>query len=132
MTEQNVSQSVSNETTLGKIEIAPEVIEIIASIASTEIEGVTAMRGSFAGDVAEKLGKKNLGKGVRVELTEESIILEVYVYLHYGVNIPEVANNVQQNVRNALYTMTGLEATEVNVHVVGVQFDAPKSETVEK
>ncbi|MGL4821232.1 MAG: Asp23/Gls24 family envelope stress response protein [Bacilli bacterium] len=132
MSEQNMLQPVANESSLGRIQIAPEVIEIIASIAATEIEGVTSMRGSFAADVAEKLGKKNLGKGVKVELQDDSITIDVYVYLRYGINIPNVASAVQTNVRTALHTMTGLEATEVNVHVVGVQFEQPKQELIEE
>ncbi|MFX3622594.1 MAG: Asp23/Gls24 family envelope stress response protein [Ectobacillus sp.] len=119
---------MGQETTLGKVEIAPEVIEVIAGIASTEVEGVAAMRGNFATGVVERLGKKNHGKGVKVELANDGIIVDVYVQMYFGVSIPNVAQNIQDNIRQALLTMTGLELKEVNVHVVGVTFDAPKQE----
>ncbi|WP_028399145.1 Asp23/Gls24 family envelope stress response protein [Ectobacillus panaciterrae] len=119
---------MGQETTLGKVEIAPEVIEVIAGIASTEVEGVAAMRGSFATGVVEKLGKKNHGKGVKVELTNEGILVDVYVLMYFGVSIPTVAQKIQDNIRQALLTMTGLELKEINVHVVGVTFEAPKTE----
>jgi uncharacterized alkaline shock family protein YloU len=121
---------MGQETTLGKVEIAPEVIEVIAGIASTEVEGVAAMRGNFAAGVVEKLGKKNHGKGVKVELTNDGILVDVYVLMYFGVSIPTVAQKIQDNIRQALLTMTGLELKEVNVHVVGVTFDAPKTEPI--
>jgi uncharacterized alkaline shock family protein YloU len=119
---------MGQETTLGKVEIAPEVIEVIAGIASTEVEGVAAMRGNFATGVVEKLGKKNHGKGVKVELTNDGIIVDIYVLMYFGVSIPVVAQKIQDNIRQALLTMTGLELKEVNVHVVGVTFESPKTE----
>ena len=63
---------------LGKVEIAPEVIEVIAGIAASEVEGVSQMRGNFASGVVERLGKKNHGKGVKVELSEDGIKVDVY------------------------------------------------------
>lgn len=119
---------MGQETNLGKVEIAPEVIEVIAGIAATEIEGVAAMRGNFAAGVVERLGKKNHGKGVKVELTNEGIVVDVYVLMYFGVSIPSVAQSIQDNIRQALLTMTGLDLKEVNVHVVGVTFDTQKTE----
>lgn len=119
---------MGQETNLGKVEIAPEVIEVIAGIAATEVEGVAAMRGNFAAGVVERLGKKNHGKGVKVELTNEGIVVDVYVLMYFGVSIPSVAQRIQDNIRQALFTMTGLDLKEVNVHVVGVTFDTQKTE----
>jgi uncharacterized alkaline shock family protein YloU len=119
---------MGQETNLGKVEIAPEVIEVIAGIAATEVEGVAAMRGNFAAGVVERLGKKNHGKGVKVELTNEGIVVDVYVLMYFGVSIPSVAQSIQDNIRQALLTMTGLDLKEVNVHVVGVTFDTQKTE----
>ncbi|WP_226667606.1 Asp23/Gls24 family envelope stress response protein [Metabacillus litoralis] len=115
---------------LGKVEIAPEVIEVIAGIAASEIEGVASMRGNFAAGVVERLGKKNHGKGVKVDLTEEGIIIEVYCVMIFGVSIPTVAQKIQDNIRQALLNMTALEVNEVNIHVVGVQFET-KTQDVE-
>lgn len=113
----------------GKIEIAPEVIEVIAGIAASEVDGVAQMRGNFATGVVERLGKKNHGKGVKVELSEEGIKVDVYCLMNFGVSIPSVAQKVQDNIRQALINMTGLEAEEVNIHIVGVQFETQKHES---
>lgn len=126
--QQHLLEMSHDENGLGKVEIAPEVIEVIASIAASEVEGVTQMRGSFAAGVVERLGKKNHGKGVKVELVEEGIKLDVYCVMKFGVSIPVVAQKIQDNIRQALLNMTALDATEVNIHVVGVQFENQKLE----
>lgn len=113
----------------GKVEIAPEVIEVIAGIAASEIEGVSQMRGNFATGVVERLGKKNHGKGVKVELSDEGIKVDVYCILKFGVSIPTVAQQIQDNIRQALLNMTALEPVEVNIHVVGIQFENQKLES---
>lgn len=113
-----------SSASLGRVEIAPEVIEVIAGLAASEVEGVSSMRGNFASGMVERLGKKNHGKGVRVDLSEDAIKVDVFILVKFGVAIPKVAQNVQDNIRQALLTMTGLNLSEVNVHVVGVQFES--------
>ncbi|EIT87327.1 hypothetical protein A374_01064 [Fictibacillus macauensis ZFHKF-1] len=108
---------------LGRVEISPEVIEVIASIAASDVEGVASMRGNFATGVAERFGKKAHNKGVKVELGDEGIIVSVYVIMKFGVSIPEVAQGIQDQIRQGLKSMTALEASEINIFVVGVQFD---------
>ncbi|MGD6847331.1 Asp23/Gls24 family envelope stress response protein [Rossellomorea aquimaris] len=125
---QNLLQMSHGKDGLGKIEIAPEVIEVIAGIAASEVEGVSQMRGNFATGVVERLGKKNHGKGVKVELAEEGILVDVYCIMKFGVAIPTVAQKIQDNIRQALLNMTALEADEVNVHIVGIQFENQKFE----
>jgi uncharacterized alkaline shock family protein YloU len=112
----------------GRVEIAPEVIEVIAGIAASEIEGVSQMRGNFATGVVERLGKKNHGKGVKVELSDEGIKVDVYCILKFGISIPTVAQQIQDNIRQALLNMTALEPAEVNIHIVGIQFENQKPE----
>ncbi|KGX90909.1 hypothetical protein N781_05945 [Pontibacillus halophilus JSM 076056 = DSM 19796] len=114
---------VSDDSTLGNVEIAPEVIEVIAGIAATEVAGVASMRGNFATDVVERLGKKNHGKGVRVDLTDEGIIVDIYVVMDFGISIPKTAQKIQDNVRQGLLNMTALDIKEINVHIVGVQME---------
>lgn len=121
--------NVTDGSTLGNIEIAPEVIEVIAGIAVSEVAGVAAMRGNFASGVAERLGKKDHGKGVKVELTEEGILIDAYVVMDYGISIPDTAQKIQDNTRQALKNMTALEINEINVHIVGVQMDVKDEET---
>ena len=79
---------------LGKVEIAPEVIEVIASIAASEVEGVAQMRSNFATGVVEKFGKKMHNKGIKVDLSEEGIKVEVYCVMNFGVSIPQVAQQI--------------------------------------
>lgn len=128
MAENNMLEMKQATDSLGKVEIAPEVIEVIAGIAASEVEGVAQMRGNFASGVVERLGKKNHGKGVKVELSDEAIKVDVYCVMKFGVSIPKVAQEVQDNIRQALLNMTALEADEVNIHVVGVQFETAKQE----
>ncbi|MBB6454223.1 putative alkaline shock family protein YloU [Salirhabdus euzebyi] len=123
--------NVSTDTSLGSVEIAPEVIEVIAGIAANEVAGVAQMRGNFASSMTERFGKKNHGKGVKVELSDKGIKIDIFSVLNYGVSIPTVAQKIQDNIRQALKNMTALEIEEINVHVVGVQMehkeDEPKS-----
>ena len=128
MSENNILEMNAGNNNLGKVEIAPEVIEVIAGIAASEVEGVAQMRGNFAAGVVERLGKKNHGKGVKVELFEEGIKVDVYCVMKFGVSIPNVAQGIQDNIRQALFNMTALETEEINIHVVGIQFEHAKSE----
>ncbi|MFD1018702.1 Asp23/Gls24 family envelope stress response protein [Thalassobacillus hwangdonensis] len=131
MSEQQRLLNVSENTSLGNVEIAPEVIEVIAGIAASEVTGVASMRGNFASGVVERLGKKNHGKGVKVDLTEEGILIDVYCVMDYGISIPDTAQKIQDNVRQALKNMTALEIKEINIHVVGVQMENSEEELVE-
>ena len=106
----------------GKVTFADEVIAIIAGIAATEIPGVS-MSGGIAGDIVERLGKKNLSKGVKVEVGEKETAIDLFVVVDYGVRIPEVAWNIQENVKKAVENMTGLNVIEVNIHIQGVNFE---------
>ncbi|UOQ42562.1 Asp23/Gls24 family envelope stress response protein [Halobacillus salinarum] len=120
--------NVTDGSTLGNVEIAPEVIEVIAGIAVSEVAGVASMRGNFASGVVERLGKKNHGKGVKVELTEQGILIDAYVVMDYGISIPDTAKKIQDNTRQALKNMTALEIKEINVHIVGVQMESKEEE----
>lgn len=107
---------------LGTIHIADEVVSIIAGLAATEVEGVAGMSGGIAGGIAEILGRKNFSKGVKVEVGEKEAAIDLYIIVKYGVRIPDIALNVQEDVKAAIENMTGLSTVEVNVHVQGVGF----------
>ncbi|PSL41134.1 putative alkaline shock family protein YloU [Planomicrobium soli] len=113
---------------LGNIQVAPEVLEIIASIAASDIEGVASMRGNFTSGVAERLGKKVHGKGVKTELAEDGLAIDIYCVVNYGVSIPQTAVKIQEQVRQTLMNMTSLQTQEVNVHITGVQFETHHTE----
>ncbi|MER1999241.1 MAG: Asp23/Gls24 family envelope stress response protein [Lysinibacillus sp.] len=115
---------------IGKIEVAPEVIEVIAGIATTEVEGVASTRGSLASGVAERFGKKVHSKGIKSSMTEEgSLVVDVYCTVKYGYSIPKVAKDVQLAIRQTIANMTLIETNEVNVHITGIQFE--KEEAVQ-
>lgn len=109
-------------TDLGSIKIANEVVAIIAGLAATEIEGVAGMSGGIAGGITELLGRKNLAKGVKVEVGEKEAAVDLFIVVNFGVRIPDVAIKIQENVKKAIEGMTGLQVVEVNVHVQGVVF----------
>jgi uncharacterized alkaline shock family protein YloU len=107
---------------IGTVRIADDVVSIIAGLAAMEVEGVAAMSGGIAGGIAEVLGRRNLSKGVKVEVGTEEAKIDIFIVVRYGVRIPDVAWEIQENVKKAVETMTGLRAMQVNVHVQGVSF----------
>ena len=107
---------------LGSVRIGDEVVSMMAGIAALEIPGIAGMSGGIAGGIAELLGRKNLSKGVKVEVGEKEARVDLYVIIKYGERIPDVAIAVQENVKKQIETMTGLSVIEVNVHVQGVDF----------
>jgi Uncharacterized protein conserved in bacteria len=111
--------------TLGAIRIADEVVEVIAGLAASEVDGVAGMSGGFVGDLANMLGRnKNLSKGVKVEVGEKETAVDLFVIMDFGVSIPNVALKVQEAVKEAIESMTGLTVVETNVHVQGINFRA--------
>lgn len=107
---------------VGSIRIADEVVGIIAGLAATEVDGVAGMSAGLVGGIAEMLGKKNLAKGVKVEVGEREAAVDLYIIVEFGIRIPDVALKVQENVKRAIESMTGLEVVEVNIHIQGVGF----------
>ena len=103
------------------IKIADDVIAVIAGVAVSEVPGVAEMSGGFAGGISEVLsGKKNLSKGIKVESGEKETKIDVNIIVEYGTRIPDVAFEIQNRVKKAVESMTGLKVVEVNVHVQGV------------
>lgn len=107
----------------GTVRIANEVVGIIAGLAATEVRGVAGMSGGVVDGISELLKKKSLSKGVRVEVGEKEAAVDLYVVIEYGARIPDVAIEIQENVKRAIEGMTGLKVVEVNVHIQGVQFE---------
>ncbi|MBU3852038.1 MAG: Asp23/Gls24 family envelope stress response protein [Candidatus Paralactobacillus gallistercoris] len=110
----------SRSDTAGKIEIAPEVIEIILGIAANDVDGVYQMRGNLSSNINEWLGRTNHSKGVTLTQQDGKLMADVYVYLDYGVSVPKVALKMQETLKQQLLEMTDLTLSQVNVHVVGV------------
>lgn len=120
------------EDGVGNIKIAVDVVATIAGIAASGIEGVASMYSSIAGGIAEMLGaKKNPGKGIKVEMKEKSVVVDIFIVVDYGVKIPELAWEIQETVKNSIETMTGLEVEKVNIHIEGVSFEKDKAKEEE-
>ena len=109
------------EEELGYIELADDVIAIVASLAALDVPGVVAMTTGFREELSNFLGKKSLAKGVRVKVTGHSCRIAVYVTVEYGCNIPEVAMKLQKKVKSAVDEMTEYTAEYVDVHIEGVR-----------
>ncbi|WRO23097.1 Asp23/Gls24 family envelope stress response protein [Metallumcola ferriviriculae] len=116
----------------GSIRIADEVVAIIAGLAATEVDGVAGMSGGVVGGIAEILGRKNLSKGVKVEVGEKEAAIDIYLIVKFGIRIPDVALKIQENVKQAIDSMTGLNVVEINVHVQGVAFPEPERKADEE
>lgn len=127
MTEMNgVSTAVESENS-GKIVFADDVIATIAALAAADVEGVAGMSGGVVEGLTERLGMKNITKGVKVEVGTEEAAVDVFVNVRYGFRIQEVCQNLQKAIKSAIETMTGLRVVEVNAYVQAVVFDTPES-----
>ena len=103
------------------IQISDDVVAVIAGMAASEVPGVAELAGGFAGGISEVLsGKKNKAKGIKVDIQDKKVKIDVNIIVEYGSRIPDVAFEIQKRVKKSVENMTGLIANEVNVHVQGV------------
>ncbi len=116
-------QTKAKDGNVGSIRIANEVVAIIAGLAATEVAGVAGMSGGIAGDIVEILRGKNLSKGVKVEVGEKETAIDLFIIVEYGVRIPDIAWEIQNKVKKAVETMTGLNVVEVNINVQAVNIE---------
>ena len=115
------------------IQISSDVVAVIAGVAVSEVQGVAGMAGGFAGGISEVFsGKKNLAKGIKADINEGKVKLDVNIIVEYGSRIPDVAFEIQNRVKKAVENMTGLVVEEVNVHVQGVNTNTATKEETEK
>lgn len=105
---------------VGEVQIADEVVAVIAGLAATEVKGVADTSGNVTNEIAGKFGKKNLSKGVKVMVNEDTVSVDMALTLEYGYGIPEVAKQVQEKVKLAIENMTGLQVQDVNIRIAGV------------
>ncbi len=119
----NGTYNVKETGVLGDIQIADDVIAIIAGLAATEVEGVAKMYGNITNELVSKLGMKNLSKGVKVLVNPDNVQVDLSLELKYGYSVMEVSRVVQEKVKQAIETMTGLEVSEVRVRIAGVAID---------
>lgn len=110
------------EKSIGTIKVMDDAILTIASVAAAKVPGVFGMSSGIKGELAERFGRKSTVRGVRVHREEESISLDIYLYMNFGVCIPDVALEVQKEVKIAVEKLTGIPVLETNVHVQGINF----------
>lgn len=115
----------------GVVKIVDDVVALIAELAAKEVKGVVSMSGGIADSITEILGKKNTSKGVKVEVGEKEAAVDLYVIVEYGVRIPDVSWQIQENVKKAVENMTGLHVVEVNIHIQGVHMEKEPKEAKE-
>jgi len=114
------------EDNLGEVNIADEVVTIIAGLAATEIDGVSSMAGNITNELVSKLGRKNLAKGVKVDVVDNCVTVDVSLNIAYGYSIPEISAKVQEKIKTAIETMTGLEVNAVNVRIASVDMGSSR------
>ncbi len=109
-----------NRDTLGSVQIANDVVAIIAGLAATEVDGITAMAGDISNELMSKVGYRSLTKGVKVDIDNGQVKVELSLRMDYGHNIPSTCAKVQDRVKTTIENMTGLEVVNVNVRIAGV------------
>lgn len=130
---ENIEEVIVEANDDNGISISEDVVSVIAGVAVSEVSGVASMAGGFAGGISEVFsGKKNMSKGIKVEVGEKETKIDVNIIVEYGVRIPDVAFEIQNRVTKAVETMTGLKVVEVNVHVQGVKTIEASEETKNK
>ena len=113
---------LKEDESIGTVQIADDVVAMIASLAATEVDGVSAM----AGNITNELMSKSLTKGVKVEVLDKNVTVDLTVTMEYGYNIPATCQAVQQKVKNAIENMTGLTCSDVNIRIAGVNMKKDK------
>ncbi len=112
---------LQNDENKGQVQIADDVVAMIASLAATEVKGVQALSGNITNELMSKVGVKKLTKGVKVEVVENNVTINLAVTMEYGYNIPSTCTKVQDKVKTAVENMTGLNCTDVNIRIIGVK-----------
>ncbi len=117
---------LQEDENIGTVQIADEVVAIIASLAATEVVGVSAKAGNITNEIMSMVGYLAMTKGVKVEVSNHQVRAELAVLMEYGYNIPATSQKVQERVKNAIENMTGLTVTDVNIRIAGVNMSAGK------
>lgn len=123
MENNNITTISNNDNNVGTVQIADDVVAMIASLAAAEIDGVSAMVGNITNELMSKVGMKNLTKGVKVSILENVVTVDLSIILEYGYNIPTTCQKVQARVKTAIENMTGLSVADVNIRIASVKLD---------
>lgn len=121
--EERTTYTIQNDSNMGDVKIADEVVAIIAALAATEVDGVASMAGNITNELISKLGMKRLSKGVKVDVLEGIVTVSLALNLKYNYSIVETTSKVQEKVKSAIENMTGLEVADINIRVAGVEME---------
>lgn len=125
--------SIENESfENGQVKISDDVVMIIAGIATSTVKGVYSARTGVAEGITNLFSKNNYSKGIKVEINENTVVLDIYINVEYGCKINEVAREVQTTVKKEIETMTDLVVAGVNVHVQNIITEKDKDKEKEK
>ena len=119
--------TIQDDSSMGEVKIADEVVAIIAALAATEVEGVASMAGNITNELISRLGMKNLSKGVKVDVLEGVVTVSLALNMKYNYSIMDLSAKVKEKVKSAVENMTGLEVADVNVKVAGVEMESQES-----
>ena len=117
---------LQEDENIGTVKIADDVVAMIAGIAATEVEGVSAMTGNLTKELMSKAGVNKQTKGVKLDVFEGNVTVDLGVTLEYGYNIPATCQKVQAKVKAAIENMTGLNVTDVNIRIAGINMQKTK------
>ena len=119
MAEKRITYKIQDLGGIGEVQIADEVVAIIAGLAATEVNGVASMAGNITNELVSKLGMKNLSRGVKVTVLEGVVTVDLNLNIEYG-------KNIQEKVKSSIENMTGLEVADVNIHIASVDMENEK------
>ena len=121
--DERTTYTIQNDNSMGEVQIADEVVAIIAALAATEVDGVASMAGNITNELVSRLGMKNLSLGVKVDVLEGVVTVSLALNLKYNYSIMDVTAKVQDRVKTAIENMTGLEVADINIRVAGVEME---------
>ena len=127
MAEKRTTYKIQDLGGIGEVHIADEVVAIVAGLAATDVDGVASMAGNITNELVGKLGMKNLSKGVKVDILENIVCVDLALNIEYGYNILETSKTVQEKVKAAIENMTGLVVSDVNVRIASVEMEKEKT-----
>ena len=127
MAEKRTTYKIQDLGGIAEVHIADEVVAIVAGLAATDVDGVASMAGNITNELDGKLGMKNLSKGVKVDILENIVCVDLALNIEYGYNILETSKTVQEKVKAAIENMTGLVVSDVNVRIASVEMEKEKT-----
>lgn len=120
MAEKRITYKIQEVGGIGEVQIAEEVVTIIAALAATEVKGVMSVGGNITNELVSKLGAKNLSKGVKLTVLDNVVTVDLTLNIEFGRNLLETSKKVQERVKTSIESMTGLEVADVNIHIASV------------